>query len=89
MRTTIDLDESLLTRLRDEAHREGVPFKALLHRVILRGLDTAPAAARQVAYKTPSIAMGQVREGINLVKALQLAAALEDEEIIRKMEAGR
>jgi len=88
MRTTIDLDDSLLTRLRDEAHREGVPFRALLHRVILRGLD-APAAADPVTYKTPSISLGQVREGVNLVKALQLAAALEDEEIIRKLAEGR
>ncbi len=79
----------MLTRLRDEAHHQGVPFKALLHRVILRGLDLAPTAARQIAYKTPSIDMGQVREGVNLVKALQLADALEDEEIIRKMAEGR
>ena len=88
MRTTIDLDESLLTRLRDEAHREGVPFRALLHRVILRGLE--PNAGRpERAYKVPSIPLGQVREGVNLVKALQLAAALEDEEILRKMAEGR
>ena len=88
MRTTIDLDESLLARLRDEAHREGVPFRAMLHRVILRGLDDSPAP-KEVTYKVPSISMGQVREGVNLVKALQLAAALEDEEIIRKMTEGR
>lgn len=88
MRTTIDLDESLLTRLRDEAHREGVPFRAMLHRVILRGLDDAPAP-KEVTYTVPSISMGQVREGVNLVKALQLAAALEDEEIIRKLAEGR
>ena len=88
MRTTIDLDESLLTRLRNEAHREGVPFRALLHRVILRGLE-APTAPSETTYKTPSVYMGQVREGVNLVKALQLAAALEDEEIIRKMSEGR
>ena len=42
MRTTIDLDDALLERVRDAARREGVPFKALLHRVILRGLDDAP-----------------------------------------------
>lgn len=40
-------------------------------------------------YKVPSIPLGQVREGIDLVKALQLAAALEDEEILRKMAEGR
>ncbi len=88
MRTTIDLDDVLLTRLRDEAHREGVSFRALLHRVILRGLE-APAPPRDIVYEAPSFAMGQVREGINLVKALQLAGDLEDEEVIRKMTQGR
>jgi hypothetical protein len=43
MRTTVDLDDTLLKRLRDEAHREGVPFRALLHRVIQRGLEPPPA----------------------------------------------
>ncbi len=88
MRTTIDLDESLLARLRDEAHREGVPFRAMLHRVILRGLE-APTSAAATTYRTPSISLGQVREGVNLVKALQLSAALEDEELIRKLTEGR
>lgn len=87
MRTTIDLDDVLLTRLRDEAHREGVSFRALLHRVILRGLE--PPSVKEVRYVAPSYSMGEVREGINLVKALQLAGDLEDEEIIRKMTRGR
>jgi hypothetical protein len=88
VRTTIDLDESLLARLRDDAHREGVSFRALLHRVILRGLEPAPAS-KEARYVVPSVSMGQVREGINLVKALQLAGDLEDEEIAAKMARGR
>ena len=63
MRTTIDLDDVLLTRLRDEAHREGVSFRALLHRVILRGLEPE-APAKRVEYKAPAFSMGPVREGI-------------------------
>jgi hypothetical protein len=43
----------------------------------------------QVPYRTPSISMGQVREGIDLVKARWIADDLEDEEIIRKMADGR
>lgn len=88
MRTTIDLDDALLQRLRDTAHREGVPFKALLHRVILRGLEM-PRVEAEVPYRTPSISMGQVREGFDLVKARWIADDLEDEEIIRKMAEGR
>ena len=88
MRTTIDLDDVLLARLRDEAHRQGTSFRALLHRVVIRGLE--PDGPRvPVVYETPSFHLGQVREGINLVKAMQLAGELEDEEILRKMAQGR
>lgn len=89
MRTTIDLDESLLERLRSAAHREGVSFKAMLHRVILRGLEDAPRQADQVRYETPTFSLGMVREGIDLVKARHIAADLEDEEILRKLCDGR
>jgi hypothetical protein len=89
MRTTIDLDETLLERLRNAAHFEGVSFKAMLHRVILRGLDTAPRPAAEVRYETPTFSMGKVREGVDLVKARWIADDLEDEEIMRKMAEGR
>ena len=88
MRTTIDLDDALLQRLRDTAHREGVPFKALLHRVILRGLDDDPPAPPN-RYEPRSYNLGPVREGFDLVKARWIADDLEDEEIIRKMNEGR
>ena len=88
MRTTIDLDESLLRRLRDEAHDQGVPFRTLLHRVIQRGLDV-PDAQAETPYRMPAASLGQVREGVDLVKALQLASTLEDEEIVRKMAERR
>ena len=88
MRTTIDLDDALLTRLRDAAHREGVSFRALLHRVILRGLE-AKEPVKETRYVAPSFSMGQVREGFDLVKARWIADDLEDEEIIRKLNEGR
>ena len=88
MRTTIDIDESLLQRLRDDAHRLGIPFRAMLHRVLQRGLDEgrAPTVA---PYRTPSVSMGQLREGVNVVKSLQLASALEDEVLVEKLRTGR
>ena len=88
MRTTIDLDESLLRRLRDEALDRGIPFRTLLHRVIQRGLEV-PDSQAEAPYRMPAAALGKVREGIDLVKALQLASALEDEEIVRKMAERR
>lgn len=88
MRTTIDLDDALLRRLRDVAHREGLSFRALLHRVIQRGLEDSAAPA-DVPYETPSLSMGRVREGVDFTKALRLAAALEDEEIVRELAQRR
>ena len=88
MRTTIDLDDALLRRLRDAAHHQGVSFRALLHRVIRRGLEETAEPA-EVAYEAPSLSMGQVRAEVDLVKALRLAAALDDEEIVRELAQRR
>lgn len=88
MRTTIDLDAVLLERLREAAHREGVSFKAMLHRVIMRGLEERPAL-RTSRYVQRTYRMGAVRRGDDLVKARWIADDLEDEEILRKMKEGR
>jgi hypothetical protein len=81
MRTTIDLDPHLLKRLREEAHRQGIPFKQLLTTVLRRGLD---AAAPRSRYHLPTYAMGTPAR-LDLDKALAIAGALEDEETARKI----
>lgn len=88
MRTTIDIDDVLLKRLRDEAHAEGMPFRALLHRVLQRGLDAAPSEPA-VTYQLAPAPLGRVREGIDLLKAMHVAAALEDEAVVRKLDERR
>lgn len=85
MRTTVDLDDDLLKRLRHEAHRSRVPFKQLLNRVLRRGLDDR-AGAPPVPYECPAFSMGQAASQIDLDKALRLAGALEDEETARELE---
>jgi hypothetical protein len=84
MRTTVDLDADLLERLRDEADRRGVPFKDALARAVRRGLGDKPrsSAAR---YRCPVFHMGGVRGGIDLDKALGVAAHLEDEEVAEEL----
>jgi hypothetical protein len=81
MRTTIDLDGHLLRRLREEAHRQGIPFKQLLTAVLRRGLD---ASAPRSRYRLPTFAMGSPGN-LDLNKALAIAGALEDEETARKL----
>jgi hypothetical protein len=81
IRTTIDLDPHLLRRLREEAHRQGIPFKQLLTAVLRRGLD---AGAPRTRYRVPTFAMGSPGT-LDLDKALVIAGALEDEETARKL----
>jgi hypothetical protein len=81
MRTTVDLDPHLLKRLRDEAHRRGVPFKQLLTTVLQRGLDEGAAPRRR--YRCPAYSLGAA-DAASLDKALRVAEQLQDERTARR-----
>jgi hypothetical protein len=84
MRTTLTLDESLARELKKRAAASGRPFKAVVNEAIARGLAAGnrPAAKR---YRLRTVSLGGAREGVDLTKALRLAAALEDDEQLRKL----
>ena len=77
MRTTIDIEDRLLRRLRNQARSEGVAFKEMVNRVIERGLKE-PKQVKAKPYRCPSFAMGMPLRPID--KALAIADALEDDE---------
>lgn len=79
MRTTVDIDPALLKRLRDEAHRRGISFKEMLVTVIRRGLAERKESRR---FRTQTFAMGDVDPRIDLRKALRVAEALQDDDVI-------
>jgi hypothetical protein len=84
MRSTFRIDDDLLEELREQAHRERVSLTLLLNRVLRSGLQTKQGRApRRLRYREDTHAMGAPRA--DLRKALALAAAIEDEEIVRKM----
>lgn len=83
MRTTLDLDPDVDARLRALARERGVPFRVVVNEALRAGMH--PAGMKAPAYELPSRALG-VRPGVNVDKALALAAELEDEEIARKLE---
>ena len=85
MRTTLTLDDQIAKALRNAAHRTGKPFKQVVNETLRAGLaaDDAPANARP--YRLKTVSLGGVLGGANLEKALQLADALEDSEIARKI----
>jgi hypothetical protein len=83
MRTTVTLDPDVERLLRDAMRERGISFKQALNQAARDGLVRArQPRAKRFVQKT--YAMG-VREGVNLDKALSLADAMEDEELIRKM----
>jgi plasmid stability protein len=86
MRTTLTLDDDLFKRLRETAHREHRSFKAVCNDAMRDGLDKKPATKRK-KITFPTYSMGQPT--IDLTKANLIAAEMEDQEIIRKLQLGK
>lgn len=85
MRTTLTIDDRIAKTLKALAYRSGKPFKQVVNETLAAGLTARePAPARP--YRVKPASLGGVVPGIDLTKALRLAAALEDEEIARKLE---
>ena len=85
MRTTLTLDDRVAKTLKSLAHTSGKPFKQVVDEILRAGLG-ARATPVPRPYRLKPVSLGGVAPGIDLNKALRLAAALEDEEIARKLE---
>lgn len=83
MRTTVTLDSEVEVRLRSLMKERGISFKEAINTALRAGLDLSSTADIQF----PSYDMGKVT--VDLTHAGRLAAAMEDEEILRKLNAGR
>jgi hypothetical protein len=83
MRTTVDIEASLLKRLRIAARRKGVTVKEYLAVVLERGLEEQPTT--RARFRLPTFPMGRPRTSVNLNKALRLAGEMEDEETAREL----
>ena len=83
MRTTVDIEPSLLKRLRVAARQRGVTVKEYLAIVLERGLEEHPE--KQARFRLSTFSMGRPRHSINLDKSLRIAAELEDEETAREL----
>lgn len=85
MRTTLTLDADLARALRQRAHETDRSFKEVVNEAIRAGL-ARPREPRRRPYRLKAVSLGGVRPGIDLDKALALAAALEDADIAAKLE---
>src|SRR5262245_49314157 len=83
MRTTLTIDDDLAAQLREEAARQGLPFRQVLNRTLRLGLRAASGAAPRERFRVEARRLG-LRAGVDPAKLNQLADELEDEEIVRK-----
>jgi hypothetical protein len=84
VRTTITLEPETAALVEKTMKQRNLSFKQVVNEAILRGLTTS---APPKPFRTKTRSMGVAL--VNLDKATQLAAELEDEEIIRKMSLGK
>lgn len=85
MRTTLTLESDLARALRQRANDENCTFKDVVNEAIRAGLAHRRPPRRR-AYRLKVQHLGGVCPGIDLDKALSVAALLEDAEIVRKLE---
>ena len=86
MRTTVTLDPDVEKLLRRAVRERGQSFKKVLNSAIRHGLTHRLKPKR---FRQKSFDMGPPAPGVNLTKALQLAAHLEDAAIIHKLRLGK
>ena len=84
MRTTVRLDDDLLLELKERSQQESLSLTALVNRLLRRGLQASRGDQRPTRrYRERALSMG--RSTIDLDRALAVASALEDEELLRKL----
>jgi len=86
MRTTLTLEDDLAQALKEKAFRSGSSFKAVVNATLRSGLAAGEQSPGAKPYRLKPAALGGVRPGIDLDRALRLAETLEDREIGYKLE---
>lgn len=79
------IDEDVAQAIRQRMRERGAGFKEVLNDLLRRGLQSTEAPE---PYTAPTFAL-RARPHLDLDKALSLAAALEDEETLRKVERAK
>lgn len=64
IRTTLTLDEDLVSRLREESRARGVPFRRLLNEALRCGLDSLASTRTRKKFKIEPFDLG-VFQGLN------------------------
>lgn len=78
------IEDHIMRELKEEAYRTDQPLKKVVNEVLRAGLQQLRKPEPGEPYKCKTYSMGYPPK-VNLDKALEIAAVLEDEEIIRKL----
>jgi hypothetical protein len=84
MRTTVTLDPDVEALVKKRMSERGQGFKEALNGALREALT---GGGRPKPYRMKTYNMGVPK--VDLTHALRLAGELEDEEIVRKMQAGK
>lgn len=84
MRTTLTLEPDVADLVKTLMRDRSLTFKDAVNTAIRAGLRPAKSAG---STRTPTFNLGIPT--VSLTKALQVAAELEDDELIRKMSVGK
>ena len=79
MRTTVTLDDDVVEVIRRRMNEQRVSFKQALNDVVREGAGRRPTPPK---FTTRTADLGV--PSVNLDRALQIAADLEDEELLRR-----
>jgi hypothetical protein len=82
MRTTITLDPDVQALIRTAMKERGISFKEALNSAVRAGLMQSKPRSRRFVQKSFSLGREQ---NFRWDKALEIATAIEDEELIRKL----
>ncbi len=84
MRTTLTIDDHLMKELKALAHGSGRPLKKVINDTLRTGLACRRDLRPSKPYRCKTFKMGYPPR-LNLDKALDIAATIEDDETARKL----
>lgn len=87
MRTTITLDADAVALVNRRMRERGISFKEAVNDAIRAGLAGDAPSGGRAPFRTRPVALGLPT--VNLDRALQVAGALEDDELVRKSRLGK
>ena len=82
MRTTLRIDDDLLRELKTRAANEGLSLSDVVNRALRQSVAAPPRPRRPFKQKTRNLG----RPSFDVTKANAVAADLEDEAILRKVD---